>query len=196
MPAVPVALRWQRFLRLSARGMIVFVLVFGVWLGRLVRTRRIQREAVEAITAAGGGVSYDWEWINEVSVRVGDPWAPSWLVTLIGVDYFGHLTSADLSWCSTGNTDAAMVKIARLTRLQELNLNESSVSDAGLAHLTGLGSLTWLRVDDTEVSDAGLVHLERLTTLSPTFPRAHPRHRCWNRRAEADSAEPEDHPLN
>ena len=49
MPAVPVARPWRRFLRFSVRGLIVLVLVIGVWLGWLVRSARIQREAVAAI---------------------------------------------------------------------------------------------------------------------------------------------------
>jgi hypothetical protein len=48
---------WQRFLRFSVRGLIVVVLVIGVWLGWLVRSARIQREAVAAIRIAGGNVS-------------------------------------------------------------------------------------------------------------------------------------------
>jgi hypothetical protein len=64
----------------------------------MVRSARIQREAVTAIQDAGGSVSYDWQWIpgdhwgSSVSPPGGKPWAPQWLVNLIGVDYFGHVT--------------------------------------------------------------------------------------------------------
>ena len=52
--AKPVSRPWRRFLRFSVRGMIVVVLVIGGWLGWLVRSARIQREAVAAIEEAGG----------------------------------------------------------------------------------------------------------------------------------------------
>ena len=60
MPEAPVARPWQRFLRLTVRGLIVLVLLIGAGLGWLVRSARIQREAVAAIETAEGEVSYDW----------------------------------------------------------------------------------------------------------------------------------------
>jgi internalin A len=36
------------------RGLILLVLVVGVWLGWIIRSARIQREAVAAIQRAGG----------------------------------------------------------------------------------------------------------------------------------------------
>lgn len=47
-------------MRFSVRGLMVFVLLFGVWLGQLVRSARIQREAVAAVTNHFGSVEYDW----------------------------------------------------------------------------------------------------------------------------------------
>ena len=92
MPADPVSRPWRRFLRFSVRGLIVLVLVIGGGLGWIVRSARIQREAVAAIVNAGGGVLYDWEWSNGKSIPGGKPRAPRWIVDLIGVDYFGHVT--------------------------------------------------------------------------------------------------------
>jgi hypothetical protein len=84
--ANPASRPWRRFLRFSVRGMIVLVLVIAGWLGWLVRSARIQREAVAAIERFGGRVSYDWEWNNETSIPGRKPWAPIWLMDLIGVD--------------------------------------------------------------------------------------------------------------
>jgi hypothetical protein len=50
----PVSRPWRRFLRFSVRGLIVLVLVIGVGLGWIVRRAHIQRDAVSAITKAGG----------------------------------------------------------------------------------------------------------------------------------------------
>ena len=60
---------WRRFLRFSVRGMIVVVLLIGVWMGWLVRNTRIQREAIAAIRKAGGRVLYDWQWKNGRAIR-------------------------------------------------------------------------------------------------------------------------------
>ena len=54
-PANPASRPLRRFLRFSVRGMIVLVLLIGCWSGWLVRSARIQREAVAA-TLVGGSV--------------------------------------------------------------------------------------------------------------------------------------------
>jgi hypothetical protein len=145
--------------------LIVVVLVIGAGLGWIVREARIQRDAVAAIRAAGGSVFYDWEWNNGKSVPGGKPWAPKWLVDLIGVDYFGHVTHVWLP-LSSKVTDATLAHVGRLTRLQELFVRSPYVSDAGLEHLKGLTNLTDLTLAGRQVTDAGLVHLMKLTSLS------------------------------
>jgi hypothetical protein len=60
MRAETVSRPWRRFLRFSVRGLIVVVLMAGVWLGWIVESARTQRETVAAIKSAGGAVCYDW----------------------------------------------------------------------------------------------------------------------------------------
>ena len=146
--AKPISRRWRRFLRFSLRGMIVIVLVIGVSLGWLVRCARIQREAVAAIEKSGGWVMYDCELKDGSRFGERESWGPTWLVNMIGVDYFGNVVVVDM-W-----------------RASELNLSYTQVSDAGLVHLRGLTNLSELNLGFTQVSDAGLVHLARLTKLS------------------------------
>ncbi len=167
MPAEPVSRPWRRFLRLSVRGLIVLVLVIGAWLGWLVRSARIQREAVVAIEDAGGAVSYDWDRMSG-NVSVGRPWAPEWLVDLIGVDYFGHVTEAWVDETSTV-TDGVIAKAECLTQVHNLVLFSTSVSDAGLSHLRGLTKLNRLHLGDTEITDAGLANLKGLSNLGQLY---------------------------
>jgi internalin A len=159
----PVRLGWRRFLRFSVRGLVVVVLVIGAGLGWFVRGARIQREAVAAITKAGGSVYYDWEWSDGKHIPTGRPWAPKWLTDRVGVDYFGHVTQACLG---AKETDATLLKVGRLCQLRELNLNQSSVTDAGLQQLDGLTDLNTLCLGSTQITDSGLVHLKRLTKIS------------------------------
>jgi hypothetical protein len=158
---------WRRFLRFSVRGLIIFVVVLGAGLGWIVRQAHIQRDAVAAIRKAGGRVSYNWEWDPGKSIQAGRPWAPSWLVDLIGVDFFGHVTSVDLTGSSM-TTDAMLAEVGRLNQLQQLSVH-TSVTDAGLVHLKGLTNLSSLGVAGTQVTDAGLMHLKGLTNLSLLF---------------------------
>jgi hypothetical protein len=189
MPADHVSRPSRPFLRFSVRGLIVLVLVIGIWLGWLVRSACIQRDAVAAITAAGGSVKYDWDWSNGLPVVGGKPWAPKWLTDLIGVDFFGHVTFVQLI-SSSNATDATFTHVGRLTQLETLLIGFSplcddelahlksltklsglcfigtQVTDAGLIHLKGLTNLLVLNLDGTQVTDAGLIHLKGLTNLS------------------------------
>jgi hypothetical protein len=130
---------WSNYVRFSLRALIVLVLLIGAGLGWLVRSARVQRDAVAAIRRAGGSVSYNWEWNNGKSVLGGKPPAPRWLTDLIGVDYFGHVTSV---WLEQAATDGAIVEVGRLTQLGRLHLAGSFHSDGGLAHLKGLTNLS------------------------------------------------------
>jgi len=165
--AKPSTRPWWSYVRFSVRGLIVLVLVIGGWLGWMVRSARIQRDAVAAIEKAGGWIKYDWEWSNRNDIPGGKPWAPRWLVDLIGVDFFGHVTAVII--VSLPATDAAVAAVGRLRRLQVLVVSDSAVTDAGLVHLKGLTNLSALILDGAHVTDAGLVHLKRLTNLSELY---------------------------
>ena len=121
------------------------------------------RDAAAAITSAGGLVFLDWHWRDGHQIEGGAPSSTRWLVDLIGADYFGHVTRVTFF---AGASDSALVQIARLTRLQQLEVPASSFSDAGLAQLKGLSDLSELDLRETQFPDASLAHLERLTKLS------------------------------
>ncbi len=186
----PISRPWRRFLRFSVRELIVIVLVIGGWLGWIVRSARVQREAVAAIKAAGGLPVYEWENIVRDGEPSREPWAPRWLTDLLGVDYFGHIketlladvaTDAQvalvaqfdrlerLSLEETRVSDRGLAHLKRLTKLSTLNLRSTQVNDAGLAQLEGLSNLTWLDLSRTRVTDEGLIHLQGLTKLSKLY---------------------------
>ena len=166
MPAVAVSRPWRRFLRFSVRGLILLVVVMGAGLGWMVRSARIQREAVEAIKSAKGTVRYDWEWNHGHTIRHGKPWAPRWLIDRLGPDYFGEVTRVEF-WYGTTPAEETFVEVGRLTQLQSL-IVVPPVRDADLQHLEGLTSLSSLYLSNTQgiqVTDAGLMHLKALTKL-------------------------------
>ena len=117
--AKPKSRFWRKYLRFSVRGLVVLVLVIGAGLGWIVRSARIQRQAVAVIEKVGGHVMYDWEWSNGKENPGAKPWAPKRLTDFVGVDYFGHVTSVELNGAAAA-TDAAMAQVGHLTRLQDL----------------------------------------------------------------------------
>ena len=160
--AKPASRPWRRFLRFHLRGLVLLVLVIGVWLGWLARSARTQREAVAAIERANGWIGYDLESSSGVADLGQKQSASRWLADLIGVDYFRHVCTVGVTPTGTG---AELAHVGRLTRLKRLSLYGSFVSDGGLAHLQSLTELTFLDLSNTNVSDAGLAHLTDLTDL-------------------------------
>jgi hypothetical protein len=158
LPSHPVRI----LLRFSVRALIVLVLVLGGVLGWIVRSARVQRDAVAAIEKAGGGVWYDWELKDGSPSPNPRPWWSRWLADHVGVDYFSSVVGVAFF---QGGSDAEAVHVGRLSRLVDLDLQGPSVTDAGLAHLKGLTSLQVLNLSNTQVTDAGLTHLKRLTSL-------------------------------
>ncbi len=161
----PASRSGRSLLRFSVRGLIVLVLLLGGSMGWIVRSARIQRDAVAAIMRAGGLVKYDQGWTKTNLVHSARVPKPGWLVNRIGVDYLSHVTVVWLNGSWAG-TDLALEHVGRLFGLQQLRLDQSSVSDAGLAHLSALGNLSRLNLEGTRISDAGLAHLKGLTKLT------------------------------
>jgi hypothetical protein len=161
---------WRRFLRTSVRGLIVFILLVAAWLSWVVQNARIQRHAVAAIARVGGTVYYDWQWKNGTYLSKGQLWAPRWLVDLIGVDYFGHVTFV-LVTVPPDEVDLVMSQLGCLTQLEQLGLSHSPVGDVRLARLKGLTKIKYLDLSSTRVTDDGLVNLASLRNLSTLLLR-------------------------
>jgi Leucine Rich repeat len=157
--------RLRKLLRFSMRTMIVLVLVCGGGMGWLVRSARVQRAAVAAVTSIGGNVMYDWEWNKRKAYTASTGWIPKWALDNLGTDYFHTVTSVWLYSIST-DADKVLIPVGRLTRLEWLSLIGASVSDGGLAQLRGMTSLTRLELDYAPITDAGLVNVKGLTGLT------------------------------
>jgi hypothetical protein len=173
------------WLRISLRGLLVIVLIAGCSLGWMVRSAQVQRDTVRTIQRAGGSVWYEWEWKNGRVVPGAKPPAPSWLVSRIGIDYFGSVVAVQINerqvafrlaqsvgiLRETYQRDGLLVSHATLTklgdlkRLEFLTLDGTLTDDSGLGHLKNLRRLKHLSLVDTGVTDAGLVHLKAMADL-------------------------------
>lgn len=117
------------------------VLVVGCGLAWITHRARVQQDAVAAIKRAGGEVGYDFEFEGDGSFPSPNPHprAPRWLVNCVGVDYFGTVVQAEFRFLQA--TDADLVLVARLRRLEGLTIFSPKVTDDGLAHLKDLTGL-------------------------------------------------------
>lgn len=133
----------------------IFAMLLGilglscVWVG--LRGYR-QLVAIREIDKLGGHV-------------VQTPVGPPWVRELVGKDRMQMFDDATFAWLDDAATDARMVHLHALTRLQGLNLDDTQVTDDGLVHLYELTRLELLRLRGTHVTDGGLIHLQRISSL-------------------------------
>lgn len=127
------------------------------WLAYERNEVRKRAAAIEAIEAIGGNVEFDEE----------IPFRPRWLRPLLGDTSAGEVVEI---WFYGGEvTNADLVHLKGLTKLEWLVLDNTQVTDAGLVNLQGLTKLELLYLSGTRVTDAGLVHLQGLTMLESLF---------------------------
>jgi len=180
---------WVQF-----RLITVFVVVTGLcmWLAVRVNRAHRQRDAVAAIRALGGAVMYDYDFDAAGNqIRNAEPPGPAWLRRLLGVDFRNAATwvylagapttDADLvhlrnlpklNWLHVGNkpiTDDGLAHLAHCTQLESLDLGGTEITDVGLDKLTSLRRLKMLDVGGTEITDAGARKLQNLEHLADLF---------------------------
>ncbi len=183
-------LRWKS---ISIRGLLLLILVFGLWLGWVVNQAHRQREAVAALQPFGGFVHYDWEFVDgRVKVPRGDslwkptwgtltpgrkPWAPDWLRRLVGAEYFqsiAHVSlyvniqkgQADATWVNKGTADDALRKLVSQTSTRTLQLGGNQVTDDNLADVGQMTGLEELSISWAfPLTDRGFTQLSELKRL-------------------------------
>ncbi len=166
-PPAPSLWTRRRRLRLSLRGLMVLVLIFGGGLGWIVLRTKVQRDAVLAITRTGGSVVYDWDiWPNRWFSPTRAPKALKWLVDWLGPDYLGNVVRV---WLGPSAGDAEMAHVVRLPRLISFSDLGATITDA---HAVDLGNLLELQSVDfsgrsrvTGATFARLAGLPKLHTL-------------------------------
>lgn len=132
--------RWTKRLGFAVGGIMVCVIAARGW---LYWGWKIERNAVDRLhvmrvhwTPMGG---------ERLKSLLG---GYSWLIER--VDYIAIEAPA---------TDADLVELGRLTRIEFLDLNGAKVTDAGLAAIEKLTHLRWIYLNDASISDEGLKHL-------------------------------------
>ena len=176
--------RWI-WARLGAGVAIAFLVVLVGGFFWLRWSAAAQRDAVAAITEARGRVFYEWDDVEAVDVRIvnsppalldwlpswtwagrdseeGGPPAPAWLVSLLGVDCFGDVTSVSLP---RGARENLLPHVGRLAHLGTLRLDGSTVTDQGLKSLDGLARLESLTLVRSRIGKGGFAHLAGLKNL-------------------------------
>lgn len=101
-----------------------------------------------------------------VNLRIGNT-----RITAKGLEYLFALKNLQgLNLHNNGLNDDAMIPIARLIRLQKIDLeNNAAITDKGLARLSKRNSLKNINLTGTAVTDAGMVALLNLKNLDTLY---------------------------
>ena len=157
--------RWR--FQFSIRSLLVLTVAVAIpcsWLAVEMKKAKGQREVVNEVTSAGGGVQYDWEFDAGGNLLPNaKPSGPGWLRNPLGDDFFSNVIHVWIG--NTKVTDEGLERLKGFTQLQGLSLERTRVTDKGLEHLKGLMQLQVLLLDNTQVTDKGLEHLKGLTEL-------------------------------
>jgi Leucine-rich repeat (LRR) protein len=142
----------RSWLQISLRGMFVAITLLCVALGWFVWQARQQREAVNWVQSHGGQVAYEYQ-LSETNFivhgvwRDADPFAPTWLVELIGIDYFDSVVEVDLRQKNI----TEFSPLVKLPYLKMLAVSGCPLND--LSPLEHLNCLEMLYLNNTNVHD-------------------------------------------
>jgi Leucine Rich repeat len=99
------------------------------------------------------------------------------LASLSGLEFLSELNLARLNryrharygFTSAPLTDACLIHLKSLPRLETLSLAGNQVTDRGLSQIARIANLKSLDLEATEISDAGLVPLVRMKNLKAVY---------------------------
>jgi hypothetical protein len=126
------------------------------------------------VKLSNGELKYLWNLHRVVSLDLAekDGITTKGLAALRGLEFLSELNLARLDRYRPdrlGNlvpfTDACLVHLQALPRLEKLGLAGNQITDQGLAQLAKMSKLKTLDLSATEVTDAGLIHLQGMKSL-------------------------------
>ena len=97
MSVRPSVKRHRARFSISLRGLMLLVLIIGLWMGWTINRAESRRGAVAALKNNGAIVLYDYESMRGVKTPTARQWAPAWLQRRLGDDYFHNVTYANMT---------------------------------------------------------------------------------------------------
>ncbi len=166
-PALRSGSGWLKNAAMIAAALAVTAVSDAAEAGKKGPSPAIQ-EAVKKVETAGASllpVAADAASYRFTALNVAKEFGDAGLDVLLPVAE--HIVSLDLA--RTQVTDAGLAKVAQMTQLKELRLDNTGIGDAGLEHLHGLANLEYLNVYGSKVTDAGIQKLAGLKNLKALY---------------------------
>ena len=161
----------KRF-RFSLRSLMVVVTLLCVWMGYYLDAVRRQRQAVQAIRALNGRITYDYDLLEENGIEELK-WK-RWMRSKLGAEYVAQVdqvwfTGREIepigmghyAWPKSEICDDDLELLENLPALTDLCLIHTHVTDRGVPHLKRLKSVKRLCVSGTRITPTGIAELRR-----------------------------------
>ena len=173
-------MRIHRLFRVSLRTALVIVTVLCILLALKAKQIRDQKQAVDAILAAGGRIYYDDELDPETCAPASAAWTRRWLNKSLGREYVAKASLVTLYPTQVACADEQVKMLAGIPYLRNVAIwpggigNRSTLdtsapgglTDDGLCYIaTHLPNLRHLSVTASTATTKGLAHLEKLEQL-------------------------------
>jgi hypothetical protein len=148
----------------------LFVLTFAIaslfgWLAAAERQAKRQTLMVVKVEALGGGVVYDWIYIQGMRPH-GAPREPRWARRLLGDDFFHRVTA--VAFVGTGLNDDGLARLCNTEGVETVGilcLPNTKITGAGLKGLRRWSGLDYLDLRDTAITDASVEDIKALVAL-------------------------------
>jgi hypothetical protein len=166
-------------LRLSVRTTMLTVLVAGLGLAWIVHRAHVQRDAIAAIQACGGQVTYDWQLKklpngNSQLDPKGRPHGPAWLVGFLGPDFLNHVERVHLG---PTNRNEVLKQVGQLDKVRLITFRAgvdilklasagmNALPNSGLARLQRMADLVTTELSPEPIQGANLKYVKHFTQL-------------------------------
>lgn len=113
-----------------------------------------QSQAIATVESLGGHVRTE-----------PNPIAPAWLRRAVGFQLPTRNVAQSVSFDESRVQDVDLVVLQKLTTIDAISLNGTSVSDAGIAHFKDLPKLRRISLRDSQITDLGLSALAELKQI-------------------------------
>jgi Leucine-rich repeat (LRR) protein len=165
------------YFRATIQGMMLMILIIGVFLGFLAdraNKARLQREKLSLIKGFHGQVLFDYQ-INahgKYDPRASRPPGPQWLHNLIGPEYFQTIYSVWINTNFHGDRDPRLGPslLRGLGEARSLHLTHNQLTDDDLTYLNSMPRLMTLDLmRSRNVGDGAAKRIEGLIDLESLY---------------------------
>jgi hypothetical protein len=153
----------RRRFQFRLRSVLVFTLICAIpcaWIGRRIKQKQREREAVAAILKDGGDVHFDYQSPSEDDARTGElpRSGPAWMRAILGDTFFSNVVYVHV------RTNEGLKRLSEIGRFRELDVrpwSDSLITFSAVEELKDVCNFDVLELGKGQFSDGAIEHLRK-----------------------------------